>query len=389
MTERSILRKQLVLAAIISLVGVLSALSLSAAPVTGAVFVAPDGDDNADCLSLATACRSVSVAISRAMAGDAVLIASGLYTDSFTIDKPLTLIGYGPKQPVIQGPGLPEPRRVITVSAGIDAAIQNLTIQHGNATSETVPYGGGILNSGMLTLSYSTVAENQASDHGGGISNLEGTLYLLNSHIVNNTVYTYGFIGDSAGLHGGGVASLTGTVVISQSEVANNVVVTPYGSFTGGCGGGIENTSGTMTIGDSRIVSNDITVRGVGGGICTDGTLVVDRSDVANNVADVGIGIYNGGQLTLTRSMVHDNCTALLASGPAPAPARPQVPAQYLGGGIYNGGIFTRGVLVVAMSAIFGNCVPSGYFTYGGGIANDGAYEETLIRHALFPFVAR
>src|SRR5712691_10034061 len=104
------LRNRFILAAMLAFVTMFGALSLSAAPDTGAVFVSPGGNDNADCLSLATACRTIHVAISRSTPGDAVLIASGTYTDSFTIDKPLSLIGYGPTQPVINGVVEPEPQ---------------------------------------------------------------------------------------------------------------------------------------------------------------------------------------------------------------------------------------------------------------------------------------
>lgn len=84
--------------------------------------------------------------------------------------------------------------------------------------------GGGIYNSGTLTLSDSTIANNTASGGpGGGISNdLGGTLTLLNSTIVGNT---------STDDAGGGIFATGGRTSL--------VFCTVSGNMAHGAGGGI------------------------------------------------------------------------------------------------------------------------------------------------------
>jgi hypothetical protein len=45
--------------------------------------------------------------------------------------------------------------------------------------------GGGIYNSGVLTLANSTLAQNEAND-GGGLTNLEGTATIIGSTFSGN-----------------------------------------------------------------------------------------------------------------------------------------------------------------------------------------------------------
>src|SRR5438874_2712934 len=61
----------------------------------GPLFVSPAGNDANDCQTFATACRTIGAAITKALAGDTLIIASGMYTEGVTLDKNLTLIGFG------------------------------------------------------------------------------------------------------------------------------------------------------------------------------------------------------------------------------------------------------------------------------------------------------
>ena len=82
---------------------------------SGPWFVSPTGNDANSCLAYSTPCRTISAAIGKASAGDIIIIASGLYTESLTLDKNLTLIGFGSDATFLSmGDGY----RVLEVSAG-------------------------------------------------------------------------------------------------------------------------------------------------------------------------------------------------------------------------------------------------------------------------------
>lgn len=105
---------------------------------------------------------------------------------------------------------------ILTIS---DSIITNNFAAAGNEGE-----GGGIRNSGSMTIINSTISNNFASDQAGGISNT-GSLIIINSTIDGNGGGTLG---------GGGITNLRrGTVVIANSTIANN----DAGSFgIGGAG---------------------------------------------------------------------------------------------------------------------------------------------------------
>lgn len=99
--------------------------------------------------------------------------------------------------------------RSFTVTIGASVTINKLTMTGGNCNS-VCPVGnsgGGIYNSGTLTLTNSTVSGNLASAGGGGIYN-DGTLTLTNSTLSGNLA--------SAG--GGGILNY-GTLTLSNSTL--------------------------------------------------------------------------------------------------------------------------------------------------------------------------
>ncbi len=173
---------------------------------------------------------------------------------------------------------------VFTVNAGVTgAAVNNLIITNGY-----VLHGGGINNSGTLTVTNSTISGNGASD-GGGICNT-GTLTVTNSTISGNS----GYPGH------GGICNLGGTLSVTDSTISGNT------------GGGIDNSSGSLTLNNSTVsanngIFNDGT-QAYGGGIYNYGaTLTLTNSTVSSNGASIGGGIYNTGALTLSNSIVAGN----------------------------------------------------------------------------------
>ena len=110
--------------------------------------------------------------------------------------------------------------RAISISAGRKATISGLTVRNGNDSS-VGGLGGGIQNTGNLTLSSCIIENNYSSSAGGGIGNrFEGVLAIQDCVVrLNATAYS------------GGGLYLAGLSSISYSRISSNVAV--------GAGGGV------------------------------------------------------------------------------------------------------------------------------------------------------
>ncbi len=209
---------------------------------------------------------------------------------------------------VIQGPG----RKLLTISGGgavevlqvdseVTATLSALTISDGLAYN-----GGGIENSGALTITDSTIFYNIAINDGGGIDN-RGTLTVTDSVFDSNGA---GGTFSSGPGDGGGIYN-SGTVHIDGSAFTGN--------GAGGNGAGIYVSSGVLTIINSTISGNLLSTRtGNGGGIYNLGTLTTVNTTIAYNQtalmppadSDVGgAGLYDGtgGVATLDNTIVASN----------------------------------------------------------------------------------
>ncbi len=134
-----------------------------------------------------------------------------------------------------------------------------LTITDGDAADD----GGGIDNSGTLTLNYVDLTGNTAT-FGGGLANEAGaTLSATDSNFTGNT-------GTSSG---GGLANM-GTATLLHDRSPSNVAATGGGiwnSITGALS--ILGPNGTLG-GDTTIPNNSATV-GDGGGIDNSGSVTI------------------------------------------------------------------------------------------------------------------
>ncbi len=196
---------------------------------------------------------------------------------------------------------------VFNVGTGVTATISGLTIENGFATG-----GGGVWNSGNLTVMSSTISNNTSTFQGGaGILSI-GTLTVRNSLVADNTTRAGG--GDGGGIFNGYTHSAT----IEDSTVSGN---------SASEGGGIDNDSGELSVYDSTVSNNGASL---GGGIWNDNGnpsitsgLTVQNSTLFGNAATIeGGGIFNlSGLANVTGTTASDN-TAQTGGG----------------GGIYNSG---------------------------------------------------
>ena len=160
--------------------------------------------------------------------------------------------------------------RVFNIASGSTVSLVGLTITNGyfyiNNPNDRNG-GGGIHNSGMLTVANCTITENSTNCWGGGIFNI-GTLTVANSMISGNI----------ANWSGGGIENIyQSTLIVTNSTISGNSA--GYG------GGGIESARQCMlTVTNSTISGNSA---GYGGGICSGysstatlyNTIVVENSN--------------------------------------------------------------------------------------------------------------
>jgi hypothetical protein len=85
----------------------LLALFSALAPTTGAItrwyINGVTGSDTNNCLSSATACKTIGHAISLAHSGDTIMVASATYTENLTINISLKIVGSGAQTTIVDG----------------------------------------------------------------------------------------------------------------------------------------------------------------------------------------------------------------------------------------------------------------------------------------------
>ncbi|OGO32538.1 MAG: hypothetical protein A2Z16_06650 [Chloroflexi bacterium RBG_16_54_18] len=173
--------------------------------------------------------------------------------------------------------------------------IENSTV----ASNYYVGMGGGIANEGSeLTILNSTISENTALSDGGGIHNgYNGTIYLTNVTISNNSA------GTSPYEYGGGIYNETGTFVILNSTIAEN---------SAGMGGGIALSAGLVRLKNSLFWAN--TTGNCSGSITSEGNNIENGSmcglsqpsDLSNTNPRIGLLENNGGP-TLTHALLRNS----------------------------------------------------------------------------------
>jgi hypothetical protein len=221
-------------------------------------------------------------------------------------------------------------------AVGANLTIQNGSIISGN-TSTDVACGcaGGLVNHGhaIFDMDASTIDGNNA-DTGAGLSNF-GIGTITNSTISNNVATGFG---------GGGILN-AGKLTVDGSTISGN---------SADVGGGVNNGEGTLTISNSDITGND---GDGGGGVVQFGpglTTVVDSTISGNTAATGGAGVRlnQGGTVNIIRTEISGN---VAASGG--------------GGAIHNGPEGTQNTVNIIESTISGNSADEGGGLFNGVVA--------------------
>lgn len=203
-----------------------------------------NGNDNNDCRTRQTACKTIGHAISLASSGDTIGIGPATYKENLTISISLNIFGSDAATTIVDGGGIGTVFVISSTTANVK--FSKLTIRNGHGN-----YGGGISNVGTLTVNNSTISGNIAADNGGGMElSYPGTVTINNSTITANSA-SY----DGGGIENSGPTGLT----INNSTISGN---------TAGGGGGIDLThGGTAAINNSTITANTAFYNGYGGGV--------------------------------------------------------------------------------------------------------------------------
>ncbi len=222
-------------------------------------------------------------------------------------------------------------------------------------------YGGGLYVTGKLDVEDTEIFGNQAA-HGGGIYFIGTQLNISDTHVYSNTARgirnTGNGIGGGIYINKGDVTIKDGTIIGGDNESEGNWV---YQS-----GGGIYQYSGKLTLDASSLgkikISNNNTnsVSGNGGGgIFSNGTLVMNNTEVSYNKAasyGSGGGVYAANTSTITNSEIKFN-------------------EARLGGGIYK----TNNSIYIYNCTLDSNTA----YEYGGGfygIYSNGYFKDTTIK---------
>ncbi|PZR72456.1 MAG: hypothetical protein DLM73_13150 [Chthoniobacterales bacterium] len=254
-----------------------------------------------------------------------------LNNSELVISSDVTVAGPGASQLTVQrDSSAPTQFRIFNVtSTNAIVALTGMTITGGSLSqgdTGVTPDGGGIRNSGNLTVADCVITQNATAytgsgsggnGGGGGLSNY-GSLNVTRTSISGNTVF---------GGTGGGILSV-GQLVLTASDITGNTATSnDSGSSGSGHGGGIDNEA-TATLVNCTVANNlskATSANLLGGGILNSGFsggLTLIDSTVSGNQATsatgrvFGGGIYNSAPLKLKNTIIAGNTLSSGGVGP-------------------------------------------------------------------------
>ncbi|MCA9371478.1 Ig-like domain-containing protein [Candidatus Woesebacteria bacterium] len=209
-------------------------------------------------------------------------------TSGYTIGKNLTIQGQTADTTILQAASSDNTadRRIFSISSGVTATINDLTMRYGKVTGST-DEGGAVYNLGTVTANRVSVYNNRVpSGYGGGGFANRDTMTINDSTIYDNVVnYMGGGVLNSYYVVDGGYLTITNSTIFSNDVTA----VTAYTE-----GGGVHFRQGNGTITNSTIAYNSAC--GVGGVGMDDntGTVIIKNSILVSNVQIVHAYCSNG-----------------------------------------------------------------------------------------------
>jgi hypothetical protein len=241
---------------------------------------------------------SLRTEVAAAASGDTIEFSSALakkpisLLSPITINKQLTITGFGPTQLHISDANFLQDRHLFDIGANGNVTISGLTLtqaqgaeraQDGGAIQNagkltlndvaiescSALYGGAVYNTGSLTIT-GCALESDTAEEGGAIYNM-GTLILSDSTVLK----------DSATNDGGGVDNYAhATATISNCTFAED-----HANVGGAL---IDVQTGTMAISESTIAFNSASTRG--GGVTVNSTAVLQITNTIVAMNDTGAG---------------------------------------------------------------------------------------------------
>jgi len=164
-----------------------------------------------------------------------------LTTGELLIAKDLTIAGPGASVITVSGN---HASRVFNIAAPFTVTISGLTIADGLVTG--LGFGGGIFNSGTLTVTSSTINGNRASTGGGILNFTTGSLIVTSSTLSGNIAQA---VGMNNGL-GGGIFTATGRPLSLTDSTLRGNIATYFG-------GGIQ-SDGPLDVTDCTLSGNSV-----------------------------------------------------------------------------------------------------------------------------------
>lgn len=309
------------------------------------------------------------------MTGDLDILESLLIVGEKSVDTNLPTS-------IIDGNGVD---RVIDVPCDpfTQVRLENIQIQGGNPPLDDnwitfEDYGGGIRNSGTLTLLNVVITNNTAPGGGGGIDN-GGDLEMIDSVISRNHAFVGGGLVNNAQItirgseilentaenFGGGIFNNgIGSMHVISTRVAGNKTTSSFVSLLSG-GAGILNF-GQGALEQVEIVGNESASNA--GGIYHANSdlseiLIIANSLISDNVAsNSGGGIYNNGAIEIVSSTLKAN-------------------RAHWGGGFYNNGeAILAGVTILENTANEGAGIFAATYDWNGRILGDMNISQSIIQ---------
>ena len=227
-------------------------------------------------------------------------------TGDLVVDARTTVRGAGADRTVLDGGGLD---RVFAIGKNGDALLTDMTITGGDpshrGTSKAIALGGGVLNTGAVTLERVALVANRADGGGGMFSTPRTAPIVRESLIADNRAFS----GAGLRLDSGGTilsSTITGNALLPLPETVEALQTRAFPTLFSllvnegsGWGGGIDHRGGADVVIEASTITYNRAIRG-GGGLASGqgyapasdqaalGTMTLRNTIVAYNTSTAG-----------------------------------------------------------------------------------------------------